>query len=51
MYNSDSNGAIDYYKNPDFTPVGEMLEAQNEYIREQSNNEPSFIEDDQSIKR
>ena len=31
------DGAIEYYKNPEFNPVGEMLEAQNEYIREQSN--------------
>ena len=29
---------------PDFTPVGEMLEAQNEYIKEQSNIN-NFIED------
>ena len=38
------DGAIEYYKNPDFSPVGEMLEAQNEYIREQSNIN-NFIED------
>lgn len=31
------DGAIDYYKNPEFNPVGEILEAQNEYIQEQSN--------------
>ena len=31
------DGAIEYYKSPEFNPVGEMLEAQNEYIREQSN--------------
>jgi putative DNA primase/helicase len=31
------DGAIEYYKEPEFNPVGEMLEAQNEYIREQSN--------------
>jgi hypothetical protein len=31
------DGAIEYYKKPDFTPVGEMLDAQNEYIQEQSN--------------
>lgn len=38
------DGAIEYYKNPDFTPVGEMLDAQNEYIREQSNI-TNFIDD------
>jgi len=38
------DGAIEYYKNPDFTPVGEMLDAQNEYIREQSNIS-NFIDD------
>jgi P4 family phage/plasmid primase-like protien len=38
------DGAIEYYKHPDFTPVGEMLEAQNEYIKEQSNIN-NFIED------
>ena len=38
------DGAIDYYKNPEFNPVGEILEAQNEYIREQSNI-TNFIDD------
>ena len=38
------DGSIEYYKNPDFTPVGDMLEAQNEYIREQSNI-TNFIDD------
>jgi P4 family phage/plasmid primase-like protien len=38
------DGAIEYYKNPDFTPVGEMLDAQNEYIREQANIN-NFIDD------
>lgn len=46
------DGAIEYYKNPDFTPVGEMLDAQNEYIREQSNItnfiDDSFDESDES---
>lgn len=31
------DGAIEYYKSPEFNPVGEMLDAQNEYIQEQSN--------------
>jgi putative DNA primase/helicase len=38
------DGAIEYYKDPEFNPVGEMLEAQNEYIREQSNI-TNFIDD------
>jgi P4 family phage/plasmid primase-like protien len=38
------DGAIEYYKNPEFNPVGEILEAQNEYIREQSNI-TNFIDD------
>jgi putative DNA primase/helicase len=38
------DGAIEYYKSPEFNPVGEILEAQNEYIREQSNI-TNFIED------
>lgn len=38
------DGAIEYYKSPEFNPVGEMLEAQNEYIREQSNIS-NFIDD------
>ena len=38
------DGAIEYYKNPEFNPVGEILEAQNEYIREQSNIS-NYIED------
>ena len=38
------DGAIEYYKNPIFTPTGEILEAQNEYIREQSNIS-NFIDD------
>jgi len=38
------DGAIEYYKKPDFTPVGEMLEAQNEYIQEQS-NVSNYIDD------
>jgi len=38
------DGAMEYYKQPDFNPVGEMLEAQNEYIREQSNI-TNFIDD------
>jgi putative DNA primase/helicase len=38
------DGAIEYYKNPEFNPVGEILEAQNEYIREQSNIS-NFIDD------
>jgi P4 family phage/plasmid primase-like protien len=38
------DGAIEYYKNKKFNPTGEMLEAQNEYIREQSNI-TNFIED------
>lgn len=37
-------GAIEYYKNKKFNPTGEMLEAQNEYIREQSNI-TNFIDD------
>jgi putative DNA primase/helicase len=31
------DGAIEYYKSPEFNPVGEILQAQNEYIQEQSN--------------
>ena len=46
------DGAIEYYKNPEFNPVGEMLDAQNEYIREQSNIsnfiDDSFDESDES---
>lgn len=38
------DGAIEYYKDPEFNPVGEILEAQNEYIREQSNI-TNFIDD------
>jgi len=38
------DGAIEYYKSPEFTPVGEMLDAQNEYIQEQSNIS-NFIDD------
>jgi putative DNA primase/helicase len=38
------DGAIEYYKNKKFNPTGEMLEAQNEYIREQSNI-TNFIDD------
>lgn len=38
------DGAIEYYNEPEFNPVGEMLEAQNEYIREQSNI-TNYIED------
>jgi putative DNA primase/helicase len=38
------DGAIEYYKSPEFNPVGEILEAQNEYIREQSNI-TNFIDD------
>lgn len=38
------DGAIEYYKNTDFTPVGEMKEAQDEYIQEQSNI-TNFIDD------
>lgn len=38
------DGALEYYKNPEFNPVGEILEAQNEYIREQSNI-TNFIDD------
>jgi len=38
------DGAIEYYKNKKFNPTGEMLEAQNEYIKEQSNI-TNFIED------
>jgi len=38
------DGAMEYYKHPNFNPVGEMLEAQNEYIREQSNIS-NFIDD------
>jgi putative DNA primase/helicase len=38
------DGSIEYYKNPEFNPVGEILEAQNEYIREQSNI-TNFIDD------
>jgi len=37
-------GSIEYYKNNIFNPSGEMLEAQNEYIREQSNIS-NFIDD------
>jgi P4 family phage/plasmid primase-like protien len=37
-------GAIEYYKNNIFNPSGEMLEAQNEYIKEQSNIS-NFIDD------
>jgi putative DNA primase/helicase len=47
------DGAIEYYKKPDFTPVGEMLEAQNEYIQEQSNitnfNDDIFDKSDNDI--
>jgi len=42
------DGAIEYYKNPDFSPVGEMLDAQNEYIREQSNIN-NFIDDEYDL--
>lgn len=38
------DGAMEYYKHPEFNPVGEMLDAQNEYIREQSNI-TNFIDD------
>jgi putative DNA primase/helicase len=38
------DGAIEYYKNKKFNPTGEMLEAQNEYIQEQSNI-TNFIDD------
>ena len=38
------DGAMEYYKSPEFNPVGEILEAQNEYIREQSNIS-NFIDD------
>jgi len=38
------DGAIEYYKNKVFEPSGDMLEMQNDYIREQSNID-SFIED------
>lgn len=37
-------GSIEYYKNNIFNPSGEMLEAQNEYIKEQSNI-TNFIDD------
>ena len=38
------DGAMEYFKNKKFNPTGEMLEAQNEYIKEQSNI-TNFIED------
>jgi P4 family phage/plasmid primase-like protien len=37
-------GAIEYYKNNIFNPTGEMLDAQNEYIKEQSNIS-NFVDD------